>query len=95
MRPEILGMLVEPHAEEWTVTGGTEWSTLAKREVFVQVHKRGDIARGSMVVLSTLRQGWQQQPSANTKRSKLHRAALKAGLWNEPPQLARVLATGF
>ena len=48
-----------------------------------------------MVVLSTLRQGWQQQPSANTKRGKPHRATLKARLWDEPPQLARSLATGF
>ena len=31
---------------------------------------------------NTLRQGWQQQPSANTKRSKPHRATLKAGLWD-------------
>ena len=41
------------------------------------------------------RQSWQQQPSANTKRGKPHRATPKAGLWDEPPQLARALATGF
>ena len=47
------------------------------------------------MILNTLRQGWQQQPSANTKRGKPHRATLKAGLWDEPPQLARALATGI
>ena len=54
---------------------------------------RGGTARGSTIVLGTLRQGLQQQPSANTKRGKQH-AALKAGLWDEPPQLARALVTG-
>ena len=43
------------------------------------------------MILNTLRQSWQQQPSANTKRGKPRRAALKAGLWDQPPQLA----TGF
>ena len=47
------------------------------------------------MILNTLRQSWQQQPSANTKRGKPHRATPKAGLWDEPPQLARALATGF
>ena len=39
------------------------------------------------MILSTyaLRRGWQQQPIANTRRSKPHRATLKAGLWDEPP----------
>ena len=53
------------------------------------------ITRGNPMILSTLRQSWQQQPSANTKCGKPHRATLKAGLWDEPPQLARALATGF
>ena len=39
--------------------------------------------------------GWQQQPSANTKRRKPHRATLKAGLRDEPPQLAPALVTVF
>ena len=44
---------------------------------------------------STPHQSWHQQPSTNTKRGKPHRAALKAGLGlDEPPQLARALATG-
>ena len=47
------------------------------------------------MILSTLRQGRQQQPSANTKHGKPHRATLKAGLWDEPPQLARAFAAGF
>ena len=47
------------------------------------------------MILNTLRQSWQQQPSTNTKRGKPHRATLKAGLWDEPPQLARALATGL
>ena len=50
---------------------------------------------GNTMILNTLRQSWQQQPSANTKRGKPHRATLKAGPWDEPPQLARALATGF
>ena len=45
--------------------------------------------------LSTLRQGWQQQPSANTKCGKPHHATLKAGLWDELLQLARALVIGF
>ena len=47
------------------------------------------------MTLNTLRQSWQRQPSPNTKRGKPHRASLKAGLWDEPPQLARALATGL
>ena len=47
------------------------------------------------MILDTLCQGWQQQPGASTKRGKPHRATLKVGLWDEPPQLARALATGF
>ena len=48
------------------------------------------------MALGTLRQSWQQQPSANTKRGKPHRATRKAGLWDEPPQLdVRLHATGF
>ena len=82
---EILDKLVEPffnrlRAEERAATGGTEWSTLAKREFLFQCTSVA-IARGNMVVLSTLRQGWQQQPSANTKRGKPHHATLKAGLF--------------
>ena len=96
---EIPGKLVEPffnrlRAEERAATGGTEWSTLAKREFLFQCTSVA-IARGNTMILSTLRQSWQQQPSANTKRGKPHRATLKAGLWDEPPQLARALATGF
>ena len=53
------------------------------------------ITGGIMAAPSTPRQSWQQQPISNTKRDKPHRAALKAGLWDEPPQLVRVLATGF
>ena len=71
-----------------------EWSTLAKREFLFQCTSVA-IARGNTVILNTLRRSWQQQPSANTKRGKTHRATLKTGLWDEPPQLARALATGF
>ena len=81
-------------AEKWAVTGGTEWNTLEKQEFLFQCPSVV-IARGSTMVLSTLHQSWQQQPSANTKRGKPHRATLKAGLWDEPPQLACMLATGF
>ena len=96
---EILDKLVEPffnrlRAEERAATGGTEWNTLAKREFLFQCTSVA-IARGNTMILNTLRQSWQQQPSANTKRGKPHRATLKAGLWDEPPQLARALATGF
>ena len=92
---EILDKLVEPlfnrlRAEERAATGGTEWSTLAKREFLFQCTSVA-IARGNTMILNTLR----QQAGANTKRSKPHRATLKAGLWDEPPQLARALATGF
>ena len=46
-------------------------------------------SRVRALILNTLRQGWQQQqPSANSKRGE-YRATLKAGLWDEPPQLAR------
>ena len=91
--------LVEPffnrlRAEERAATGGTEWNTLAKREFLFQCTSVA-IARGNTMILNTLRQSWQQQPSANTKRGKPHRATLKAGLWDVPPQLARALATGF
>ena len=71
-----------------------EWNTLAKREFLFQCTSVA-IARGNTMILNTLRQSWQQQPSANTKRGKPHRATLKAGPWDEPPQLARALATGF
>ena len=96
---EILDKLVEPffnrlRAEERAATGGTEWNTLAKREFLFQCTSVA-IARGNTMILNTLRQSWQQQPSANTKRGKPHRATLKAGPWDEPPQLARALATGF
>ena len=47
------------------------------------------------MVLITLRHGCQLQPSSNAKCCKPDRAILKAGLWDEPPQLARALATGF
>ena len=72
---EILGKLVEPffnrlRAEERAATGGTEWSTLAKREFLFQCTSVA-IARGNTMILNTLRQSWQQQPSANTKRGKL------------------------
>ena len=66
----------------------------AKREFLFQCTSVA-IARGNTMILNTLRQSWQQQPSANTKRGKPHRATLKAGLWDEPLQLARALATGF
>ena len=46
------------------------------------------------MALSTLRQGWQQF-GVNTKRGKPHRAALKAGLWDESSQLAGALAAGI
>ena len=102
---EILDKLVEPffncmcaELEEQAATGGTEWNTLAKQEFLFQCTSVA-IARGNMMILNTLRQSWQQQPSANTKRGKPlctpHRATLKAGPWDEPPQLARALATGF
>ena len=96
---EILDKLVEPffnrlRAEERAATGGTEWNTLAKREFLFQCTSVA-IARGNTMILNTLRQSWQQQPSANTKRGKPHRATLKAGPWDEPPQLARALASGF
>ena len=92
---EIPGKLVEPffdrlRAEERSATGGTEWSTLAKQEILSQC-TRVAIARGNMAILNTLRQSWQQQPSANNKRGKPHRATLKAGLWDKPPQLASAL----
>jgi len=97
---EILDKLVEPffnrlRAEERAATGGTEWSTLAKREFLLQCTSAASV-RGNTMALNTLRQSWQQhwQPNANTKRGKPHCATLKAGLW-EPPQLARALATGF
>ena len=58
-------------AEEREATDGTEWSTLAKQEFLFQCTSVA-IARGSTVILCTLRQGWQQQPSANTNHSKAH-----------------------
>ena len=82
------------HAEERAATGGTEWITLAKREFLFQCTSVA-ITRGNTMVLGTLCQSRQQQPSANTKRGKPHHATLEAGLWDEPPQLARALATGF
>ena len=95
----ILDKVVEPffsrlRAEGRAATGGTVLSTLAKREFLFQC-KSMAIARGSTMISSTLRRSWQQQPSANTKRGKPHRATLKAGLWDGQPQLARALATGF
>ena len=77
-------------AEEQVATGGTEWSTLAKREFLFQCTSAA-IARGNTMPPNTLRQGWQQQP--NAKCGKPHRATLTAGLWDEPPQLARALTT--
>ena len=96
---EILGTRIEPffnrlRAEGQAATGGTEWSTLAKRELLFQCTSVA-IARGNTMILSTLRQGLQQQPSASIKRGKPHSTTLKAGLWDEPPQLACVLATSF
>ena len=83
-------------AEGRAETGDTEWSTLAKREFLLQCTSAASV-RGNTMALNTLRQSWQQhwQPNANTKRGKPHCATLKARLWDEPPQLARALATGF
>ena len=58
----ILGKLVEPFfnrlcAEEQEVTGGIEWSTLAKRAFLFQCTSAA-IARGGTMALGTLRQGW-------------------------------------
>ena len=83
-----------PHRARTSVKQPYAPSTLAKREFLFQCTSVA-IARGNTMILNTLRQSWQQQPSANTKRGKPHRATLKAGLWDEPPQLARALATGF
>ena len=94
-----LGELAGPffsrlHAEERGVTGGTEGNTLANRGFLFQC-TRVAMERGSTKVFHTLRQGWKQPPSATTRHGKPHLATLKAGLWDEPPQLARALATGF
>ena len=54
------------------------------------------IARGGTVVL--MQHTAPDEAAAaqcNTKRGKPHRATPKAGLWDEPPQLAHVLANGF
>ena len=85
-------MLAEPffnrlRAEERAATGGAEWSIIAKREFLFQCTASSahcaKAGSGSPV------------PTANTKQGKPHRAALKAGLWDEPPQLARALTAGF
>ena len=56
---EILDKLVKPFfnhlcTEEQAATGGTEWSTLAKREFLFQCTSVA-IAKGSTIILSTLR----------------------------------------
>ena len=81
-------------AEGWAVTGGTEWGILVKWGFLLQCTSEA-IARGATIVLGPSRQSWQQQPSASTKCGKPHHATLKAGLWDEPPQLACALAAGF
>ena len=98
---EILGKLSEAffnrqRAEKRAVTSGTEWSALVKQECLFQCASVA-IARGNTMILRTLRQGWQQQPSASTKRGKSRRLTPKAGLRDEPPQLALHLqvTTGF
>ena len=80
-------------------TGGTEWSTLESTKRFFLFQctiASAAIARGGAMAPSTLRQSWQQQPSANSKRGKPHcHAAFKAGLCDEPQQMAGALVAGF
>ena len=95
----ILGKLAEPFfsslcAEEQVATGGTEWSTLTKRGFLFQCTiASAAIARGGKIAPRTLRQSWQQQPSANTKRASrtaaqhsrpdcvMNHSRLQARLW--------------
>ena len=62
-------------AEGRGATCGAEWNTPAKREFPFQC-ARVTIARGGMMALSASRQGWQRQPSVNTRCGKAHCAAL-------------------
>ena len=68
---EILGKLSEALfsrrcVEKRAAASGTKWSTLVEWECLFQCTSVA-IARGNMMALRTLRQGWQQQPSSSTK----------------------------